>query len=66
MKKTILNIGKALNKVEQRQVSGGMKDPCPCSSSYDANSDGSCSYPALFPEGFRCFGDIQNGLCCIS
>ena len=67
MKKQILNIGKALNKAEQQQVLGGMfRDPCPCTGSYTTHSDGSCSYPALFPIGFVCLGEIQGGLCCES
>lgn len=67
MKKQILNIGTALNKAEQKKVQGGMfRDPCPCTASYTTHPDGSCSYPALFPQGFVCLGEVQNGLCCES
>ena len=65
MKKSILNIGEALNKTEQKQVTGGMRGPCPCTSTYTAYPDGSCSYPALFPQGFVCFGEVNNGICCV-
>ncbi|MFT7900635.1 hypothetical protein VBY74_11705 [Tenacibaculum ascidiaceicola] len=68
MKKSILNLGNALTKANQKQIKGGNKfnDPCPCTSSYTDNGDGSCMYPALFPEGFYCFGEIQGGQCCES
>ncbi|MBA6156386.1 hypothetical protein H3Z83_07650 [Tenacibaculum sp. S7007] len=73
MKKTILNLGKNLNKSEQKNVfGGGFKNPCPCSSEYTNDGAGTCSYPANgtifgapFPGG-RCSGQIQNGLCCVN
>jgi hypothetical protein len=75
MKKQILNLGKALNKAEQKNVLGGDKtfrNPCPCTSSYEDHGDGSCSYPAngtIFGDPFlgaRCLGEIQNGQCCVN
>lgn len=71
MKNSILNLGKALNKAEQKKVTGGFKDPCPCSVNYEAYSDGSCSFPAngtITTDPFiggRCLGEIQNNLCCL-
>lgn len=68
MKKTILDFGKAISKAGQKQINGGgnLKDPCPCTSQYNNHGDGFCSYPALFPAGFYCFGEIQGGQCCES
>ncbi len=57
---------KTLNKNEQKSINGdGKGGPCPCTSNYTNQGGGSCSYPALFPGGFVCFGTIQNGLCCV-
>ena len=77
MKKAILNLGKALNREEQKEILGGMFkefDPCPCAATYtnhEIDSRGQvCSYPAkgtafgeAFPGG-RCLGLVQGGLCC--
>ncbi|WP_459210812.1 hypothetical protein [Aquimarina rhabdastrellae] len=78
MKKTILNLGKALNKAEQKEILGGMFkefDPCPCSATYtnhEINSRGQvCSYLAKGSIsggpflGGRCLGLVQGGLCCL-
>ncbi|WP_428742083.1 hypothetical protein [Tenacibaculum sp.] len=68
MKKSILNLGKALSKADQKQINGGDKlpNPCPCTGSYTDHGDGSCTYPAKFPEGFVCLGEIQAGQCCVN
>ncbi|MBA6156377.1 hypothetical protein H3Z83_07605 [Tenacibaculum sp. S7007] len=35
MKKSILNLGKALNKAEQKEINGGLRPPTgPCTDSY--------------------------------
>ncbi len=70
MKKQILNIGKALNKKEQKAINGGNIVPCPCTETYTDNGDGSCSYPAFGPTGsgpfgLRCWGSVNHGQCCI-
>ncbi len=74
MKKTILNLGKALNREEQKEILGGQfKDFVPCPGSYDYivhnPTTGSCSYEAAgtifggpFPGG-RCLGSLNNGFC---
>ncbi|MCF2875524.1 MULTISPECIES: hypothetical protein [unclassified Tenacibaculum] len=68
MKKSILNLGKALNKADQKAINGGMfGNECPCSSDYIVYSDGSCSYVSNNPGfPFRCFSQAGpiNGLCC--
>ncbi len=77
MKKTILNLGKALSKIEQKEITGGMLkdfDPCPCVATYTSHEVTTrgqvCSYPAkgtafggAFPGG-RCLGIVQSGSCC--
>jgi hypothetical protein len=59
MKKSILNIGKVLNKVEQKQINGGNSiacnadpinlgpDGCPCGCYYDIETS---SCVILFPK----------------
>ena len=69
MKKSILNLGKAITKADQKTINGGFfdKDPCPCSSNYVVHSDGACSYVSSFPGSpFRCYAQHGpvNGLCC--
>ncbi|WP_299221175.1 hypothetical protein [uncultured Aquimarina sp.] len=77
MKKSLLNLGKALSKSEQKEISGGMLrgfEACGCTSNYVVewvDSRGEvCSYAAAgtsngspFPGG-RCLGRVQNGMCC--
>ena len=46
MKKSILNFGKALNKVEQKQINGGTV--CPWGTCL--NDFGRCSHIACLPE----------------
>ncbi|MEQ6125287.1 hypothetical protein AAON49_13850 [Pseudotenacibaculum sp. MALMAid0570] len=48
MKKSILNIGKALNKAEQKQVNGGLK-PRPC-----CNPADDCCVPNPNYNGSNC------------
>lgn len=71
MKKQILNLGRALNKVEQKKVMGGTPlefgNPCPCTTEY-TSVPGSieCYYPGndpFFPQGV-CSGIVTNGVCC--
>ena len=76
MKKQFLNLGKALNKAEQKLINGGgpaphpgLKGPCPCTSDYTVTGGGGneCTFPGndkFFPEGV-CLGYVQNGLCCL-
>jgi hypothetical protein len=66
MKKSILQFGNPLNKTEQKQVSGGIGNPCPCTTRYSILGGGACSFRALFPQGFFCYGQIQNGQCCVN
>ncbi len=74
MKKQILNLGRALNKVEQKKIKGGtpppppgLGGPCDCSVNYTTVPGSSeCTYPGsdpLFPHGI-CLGTVQNGMCC--
>lgn len=67
MKKSILNIGKALNKKDQQQINGGF-GVCDCTSDYIQTSPNECIFtPTGGPGGpFMCSGVIKNGLCCIS
>ncbi|WP_299835800.1 hypothetical protein [uncultured Tenacibaculum sp.] len=75
MKKSILNLGKSLNKAEQQSISGGfgLKNPCPPSSNFvleeGNNSCGrACSYPTsnpFFPGG-RCYGSVVNDACVVN
>lgn len=68
MKKSLLNLGKALSKSEQKEIHGGIGgfDVCRCSSNYvlEGNSF-ECSYEPKggFP-GARCYGRVQNNMCC--
>ncbi len=76
MKKSILNLGNALNRAEQKLIHGGISssfNPCPCSNSYTVDwvdSKGEvCSYPttlanSTFP-GSRCSGRVKNDVCCL-
>ncbi len=75
MKKSILNLGKSLTKLDQKKINGGMGTFCACSTRYRIEGiftkpDGSigyeCSYNAsgnLFP-GARCLGVLQGSVCC--
>ena len=42
MKKSILNLGKALNKAEQKEVNGGRGKKNPCAFSKDPSTDWCC------------------------
>ena len=68
MKKSILNLGKILNKAEQKQINGGMglvlvscHNLFLCQ--YDCSEGEVCAIPGR--PGNHIFGTIQNGLCCI-
>lgn len=67
MKKSILNLGEALNKAEQREINGGMGEICACTSNYTQVSQHECTFTPRggFP-GALCSGVIVNGQCCIS
>ncbi|MBA6156380.1 hypothetical protein H3Z83_07620 [Tenacibaculum sp. S7007] len=65
MKKSILNLGNALNKAEQKSINGGMFiNPCNGSSIYNDIGGGECTYT---PKGMDtrklCLGQISNGFC---
>ena len=68
MKKSLLNLGTVLSKTQQKKIQGGIgnSEICGCSSNYvlEGNSF-ECSYEPKggFP-GSRCYGSVQNGLCC--
>ncbi|MDY8136932.1 hypothetical protein [Aquimarina sp. 2201CG5-10] len=77
MKKSLLNLGRALNRNEQQQINGGMSasfGTCGCSSDYVLDvADGGwsngreCSYEPTGAGGFpgaRCYGKVENGMCC--
>ncbi|WGH76872.1 hypothetical protein P8625_06940 [Tenacibaculum tangerinum] len=72
MKKSILNLGKTLNKVEQKRVQGGMVIlRCSSGNCYSDNwvsggtSEGdTCA--VLFGYGDYCRGVINNNECCIN
>ncbi|CAM1342460.1 hypothetical protein [Tenacibaculum amylolyticum] len=56
MKKSISNLGKALNRAEQKQINGGAN--CP---TYPANECTACGgYP--LPNGC-CLGTVQTHVC---
>jgi hypothetical protein len=67
MKKSILSIGKTLNRTEQREINGGLGGVCACTSNYTQTSQNECEFTPRggFP-GAICSGVIVNGLCCIS
>ncbi|WP_442265650.1 hypothetical protein ACSIGC_15310 [Tenacibaculum sp. ZS6-P6] len=79
MKKSILNLGKSLNKKEQQNINGGfgLRQPCAPSSRYTLepgnNSCGgtvgrACSFPTSstsFPGG-RCYGTVINNVCTVN
>ena len=79
MKKSLLDLGKALSKSEQKEIHGGIGGfvACGCSSDYileggEYVNGSECSFVANgtasgdpFPGG-RCLGRVlQNGLCCV-
>ena len=69
MKKSILNLGKALNKAEQKEVNGGIGgSSCHrsflCADASDCTDDGDlCAWQSYL--GTLRFGTVQNGLCCV-
>ncbi|EZH73399.1 hypothetical protein ATO12_15780 [Aquimarina atlantica] len=72
MKKSLLNLGKALSKSEQKNIHGGLRGgfgTCGCSSEYtlEGGNGIECSYEPTGAGGFpgaRCYGSVQNGMCC--
>ena len=80
MKKSILNLGKALNKAEQKNINGGMFNPfCSCSRNYqlgdEYNNNGNVIQECTFaPDqggpgepffGALCLGVVHNNnICC--
>jgi len=74
MKKTILKIGKAITKAEQKNINGGMgNDICGCTNVY-SNVPGEYIDPLecqFLPSGgfglpFLCYGMVKNGMCCVA
>lgn len=64
MKQSILKIGTALDRRQQKQINGGSAI-CPCTSNYTQTSPNECQFRPK--NGFgMCVGVIVNGLCCIS
>ncbi|MDX8553436.1 hypothetical protein MK851_07310 [Tenacibaculum sp. 1B UA] len=72
MKKSISNLGKTLNKVEQQQVQGGIVlNRCLSGTCYSNNWVSSDTHEGavcavLFGYGEYCRGTINNGKCCIN
>ena len=66
MKKSILNLGKALNKTEQQLVNGGKSISFPCSNYFfcalDCEEGDVCAVPNGIGGANR--GIIKNGQCC--
>lgn len=66
MKKSILNLGKNLNKVKQQQINGGKVIDFPCSSYFfcalDCEEGDACAVPNGMGGANR--GIIKNGQCC--
>ncbi|MGQ3679026.1 hypothetical protein [Tenacibaculum discolor] len=66
MKKSILNLGKALNKTEQQLVNGGKSISSPCSNYFfcalDCEEGDICAVPNGMGGANR--GIIKNGQCC--
>lgn len=54
MKKSILNLGKAINKTEQKAINGGF-GPTVCSGDFINHNTGDC--------GCYCYYDIVSNLC---
>ncbi len=52
MKKTILTVGKALNKAEQKSINGGDKDHCP-------NGNPTPCWDELYQAWFLCCEPLQ-------
>ena len=65
MKKSILNLGKALNKVEQKEINGGKRLAPQCSSDSDCNPGGQveCSngYKVICNDADQCEIDTCEG-----
>jgi len=65
MKKSILNIGTALNKAEQKQINGGMMlSGCASGSAlyFLSGTSNCCAYPSsIFGE--VCYGRVTNNYC---
>lgn len=64
MKKTILNIGNALKKSEQRTITGGNR-VCPCTTRYTQVGPNACTFPPVGTDFGICYGSIVNGQCCV-
>ncbi len=57
MKKQILNLGKALNKAEQKQINGGRMDEGWCVETGQCSSDSQC------PDSTPFMGQTKKGYC---
>ncbi|WP_428742086.1 hypothetical protein [Tenacibaculum sp.] len=68
MKKSILNLGKVLEKTEQKQINGGLRPSFLCSSNFfcalDCQEGDVCAVPDGTGGVYR--GTIKNGQCCPS
>jgi len=63
MKKSILNLGKALNKTEQKQINGGVNPTgCAPGSPIYFQSGTCCVFPSP-TTGQNCWGQIVNNYC---
>ena len=66
MKKSILNLGKKLNKTEQKLVNGGKVIGFPCSNNFfctlDCQKGDACAVPNGMGGANK--GIIKNGQCC--
>ncbi|WP_422107413.1 hypothetical protein [Winogradskyella sp.] len=63
--KNILKLGKALSKIEKKEINGGgpLEPFCGCSTNYAVvTEDGHCVF--LSSAGTDCFGTVVNGRCC--
>ena len=61
MKKTILNIGETLNKVEQKSITGGSAPNCYCGLFLE-DTNGNCFYRINGVDFGP--GTVDNGCCC--
>jgi len=60
--KNLLNIGKALNKSEQKAINGGFDDSCGILVCFNASTEGCTCYDnPNSPDGK---GTCLNGMCC--
>ncbi|MBA6156383.1 hypothetical protein H3Z83_07635 [Tenacibaculum sp. S7007] len=73
MKKSILNLGKALNKAEQKEVNGGKvfgpfckSGACYSNNWVSAGNENGDVCAVLFGYGDHCRGTINNNQCCLN